>query len=176
MPRVINAWKPPGHDDGENVVVGLSSLVDPQDPALKEIIGVVMELRVLGVTLTEELVQKAVSRGRHLHQVSCDAKAQVPLRLPVTITAETREAAAGSVVYYMRIGNRIKIGFSTNLTERLKAINPEELMAFELGGRKLEMARHSQFAQSRVNGEWFKYEGPLAEHVRELQDSLRAAS
>lgn len=73
-----------------------------------------------------------------------------------------------SVVYYMRVGNRAKIGFTTNLTARLAAIVPEEVMATELGGRLLEETRHRQFADLWVAREWFRLEEPLISHIAGL--------
>ena len=78
----------------------------------------------------------------------------------------------GSVVYYMRIGNRVKIGTSTNLRDRLEAINPEELLALEAGDARLERRRHRQFAALRTHGEWFRLEGALRDHI----EALRAAA
>lgn len=62
------------------------------------------------------------------------------------------------------------------MTDRLKVINPEELLAFEPGSFELEKARHAEFADLRVNGEWFKYEGSLVDHVQKLQSTMSAAA
>lgn len=88
-----------------------------------------------------------------------------PLR-QATIRAE-------DIVYYMRIGNRVKIGTTTNLKLRMKVINPEELMATEPGGYQHERSRQVQFRALRTHGEWFKLEGPLAEHIAKLQAESR---
>lgn len=77
-------------------------------------------------------------------------------------------AADRNVVYYMRLGNRAKIGISRNLKRRLAEINPEDCMAFELGHRELEVKRHKQFAHLRVSGEWFELADDLIRHVNTL--------
>lgn len=77
-------------------------------------------------------------------------------------------AGLQNVVYYMRLGNRAKIGTSRNLKRRLAAINPEDCMAYELGDRTLEVARHKQFAHLRVSGEWFELADDLTRHVNTL--------
>lgn len=77
----------------------------------------------------------------------------------------------GSVVYYMRIGNRVKIGTSTNLASRLASINPEELLAVERGGVDKERGRHRQFATLRTHGEWFRFESPLTEHIERVRQA-----
>jgi len=74
-----------------------------------------------------------------------------------------------SVVYYVRFGDRVKIGYSTNLDGRLKAIPHDEVLATEPGTIQDERARHAAFADLRVTGEWFRYEEPLVSHIAGLQ-------
>ena len=69
------------------------------------------------------------------------------------------------IVYYMRLANLVKIGFTTNLTSRLATINPQEVMATEPGDREREQERHRQFDALRAHGEWFRLEAPLADHI-----------
>lgn len=76
------------------------------------------------------------------------------------------------VVYYMRIGNRVKIGTTSDIKRRLATINPEELLATEPGGYDLEKQRHQQFNHLRSHGEWFAYEDALKDHVQELKAEL----
>lgn len=73
------------------------------------------------------------------------------------------------VVYYARLGNRMKIGWTSNLPRRMTVIQPEELLATEPGGPDEEAVRHVQFADLHVVGEWFKYQGALVEHVSLLR-------
>ena len=81
----------------------------------------------------------------------------------MAITADTRD-----IVYYMRIGNRAKIGTSRNLKRRLIELHPEDCMAYELGNRSVELKRHRQFAHLRVSGEWFELAPELVRHVNSL--------
>jgi hypothetical protein len=74
-----------------------------------------------------------------------------------------------SVVYYMRVGNRVKIGYTTNLAARISAVMPEEVLATEPGGPQLESVRHRQFADLREASEWFRMEGPLLAHLETLR-------
>lgn len=78
--------------------------------------------------------------------------------------------APGECVYYMRIGNRVKVGWTTNLRARVAAIYPEEVMVTEPGNRLLERARHEQFRDLHTHGEWFRLEGPLIAHIAELRE------
>ncbi|AWB86909.1 ATPase [Mycetocola zhujimingii] len=71
------------------------------------------------------------------------------------------------VVYYLRFGDRIKIGTSSNPRGRLANIVHDELLAFEPGGRQLEQARHAQFASHRLHrSEWFSVHEALLRHIR----------
>ena len=73
------------------------------------------------------------------------------------------------VVYYIRSGERIKIGTSANPRQRLGSLHFEELLAFEPGGRGLEQRRHAEFASHRVpRSEWFAVHPELAEHIAVL--------
>jgi hypothetical protein len=73
-------------------------------------------------------------------------------------------------VYYLRMGDRIKIGTSTNLPSRLRAIAHEELMAVQPGGMREERQLHRQFAGLLVaQREWFRMNEVLAAHVRSVR-------
>ncbi|RIJ52219.1 GIY-YIG nuclease family protein [Clavibacter lycopersici] len=70
------------------------------------------------------------------------------------------------VVYYIRFGDRMKIGTSANPRQRLGTLRHDELLAFERGGREVERARHVQFARQRFDRtEWFDLDARLREHV-----------
>ena len=73
------------------------------------------------------------------------------------------------VVYYLRYGDRIKIGTSANPRKRVASLPHDEVLAFERGGRLLEQRRHVQFADHRIVGtEWFEPHEALVSHVAEL--------
>ncbi|UFS59043.1 GIY-YIG nuclease family protein [Subtercola endophyticus] len=70
------------------------------------------------------------------------------------------------VVYYVRAGERIKIGTSANPRGRLAQLHFDELLAFERGDRHLERRRHAQFGAHRVAGsEWFAVHDELLQHI-----------
>lgn len=82
-------------------------------------------------------------------------------------------ALKGSCVYYVRRSDGlVKIGFSTRLAARVKGLatefGPLELLATEPGGLKQEQLRHRQFKRNRVEGEWFRPNGPLLKHISAL--------
>lgn len=82
------------------------------------------------------------------------------------------DPAAGELVYYMRFGDRVKIGYTTNLASRLKAVPNDELLATEPGTRAVEAARHHQFRELRLTGEWFDHVEPLVSHIEGLQRAV----
>lgn len=72
-----------------------------------------------------------------------------------------KPAHAGPVpgwVYYLLIGDTIKIGYTKDLTTRLTAYPPTaQLLAAEPGTLKTERERHSRFAVHLTHGrEWFR--------------------
>jgi hypothetical protein len=70
------------------------------------------------------------------------------------------------VVYYLRQGDRVKIGTTANPRQRFGAIWHEEVLAFERGDRRLEQRRHEQFASDRFAGsEWFHLTPAIAAHI-----------
>lgn len=80
-----------------------------------------------------------------------------------------RPEARVDVVYYLRAGDRIKIGTSANPRSRLASLRYDALLGFERGGRALEQRRHAQFAELRFAGsEWFRAEEPLLGHVETI--------
>jgi uncharacterized Zn finger protein len=92
-------------------------------------------------------------------------------RLPADRTARNAPC-----VYYLRFGDRVKIGTTTNLALRLVAIPHDELLATEPGSLALEKQRHEQFAHLRVRGEWFSHAGALADYIDSLRVTENAGS
>jgi hypothetical protein len=75
------------------------------------------------------------------------------------------------VIYYLRVGSYIKIGWASVLTKRMKAYPPDSvLMATEPGTRKDESALHRKFAVHRTHGrEWYALVPPIMEHIARVQ-------
>jgi hypothetical protein len=73
------------------------------------------------------------------------------------------------VVYYIRFGDRIKIGTSANPRQRLARLWHDDVLAFERGDRLVERRRHEQFAALRQGtSEWFSPAPVLDRHIAEL--------
>lgn len=104
------------------------------------------------------LAEAEVARVRAAHELALAADA---------LDAETVDDE-DSVVYYIQFGDRVKIGFSRNLRDRLSALPYDRLIGTEPGGRQVEARRHRQFAEHRISGEWFH----AASEIVELAESL----
>lgn len=74
------------------------------------------------------------------------------------------------LVYYVRNGDLIKIGYTWNLWQRMNKI-PGMLLAAEPGSPEIESQRHEQFAALRVgrNAEWFQDGPDLMRHIHGLR-------
>lgn len=96
-------------------------------------------------------------------------QADKPTELPaVSWTIPTGKHAP--LVYFIRNGNRMKIGTTTELKRRIRtlALRPENVALLVNGDQRREREFHKQFADLRVGRtEWFAYEGALAKYVHD---------
>lgn len=79
------------------------------------------------------------------------------------------------LVYFIRNGNRMKIGTTTELKRRIRtlALRAENVALLIDGDQRRERAFHKQFAEHRIgNTEWFAYEGTLADYVHGQTDRV----
>lgn len=109
------------------------------------------------------------SRGERYTRLGllCDCSQPTPDQVQ-RWTEEAATKAARSVVYYIRSGDLVKIGVTTDLTARLKALNVPDLVVLgtEPGDVRLERQRHAEFATERVRGEWFALSPRILDHIR----------
>ncbi|MEV7013303.1 GIY-YIG nuclease family protein [Streptosporangium sp. NPDC051022] len=88
---------------------------------------------------------------------------------------------APSLIYFVQREGLIKIGVTTNLTNRLKALSrgscmppgmtvgPVELLATEPGDRCVEGRLHTRFRKTRIQGtEWFRPSKALRNYIDDL--------
>lgn len=75
---------------------------------------------------------------------------------------------AEPTVYYFRVGNRIKIGYTQNLASRIRDLAPEEVLGWEPGDRSTETLRHTQFRAYRMAREWFEDCKAIRDHIATL--------
>lgn len=77
-----------------------------------------------------------------------------------------------SVVYFIGGADMIKIGWSTNVDERLRTMQPHSpvtlvLLATVRGGVALEQQLHERFKKHRAHGEWFRRTPALEDAIEE---------
>lgn len=79
-----------------------------------------------------------------------------------------------SVVYFITDGRRVKIGVTRDLPGRLRKLqtgNPLTLTVVKtvIGDQNEEYDLHQRFAAYRLNGEWFRREGTLANYLAGIE-------
>jgi hypothetical protein len=98
-----------------------------------------------------------------------------PNRAPVTTWDEPQTTRDGWI-YYVRQGELIKIGYTSNLAKRLKSYAPTGvLLAVHPGTRATEKEMHQKFAASLDQGrEWFRPRPELMRHIEETRSRYGA--
>jgi hypothetical protein len=103
-------------------------------------------------------------------------KADVPDDLRSYVSPELfNKTSHEPAVYFLRNGQRVKIGTTTNLGERVRhlSLRPEDVLLVLPGGETEERAFHDQFRDLRLNGtEWFWLGGPLVSFLRDERDKV----
>jgi ribosomal protein S27AE len=80
-----------------------------------------------------------------------------------------------SVVYYIRFGDRIKIGTTTSLNSRLASLPHDEILLVEPGSYDLERHLHRRFNRYLVAGrEWFEAAPELLQFIKDRRLSRSA--
>lgn len=154
----------------------IRELIDLRDPDIEYVIEAIRIMSIAGCDPEDpEVIKMAIKAGHaravELHDdtsLQYHAAKQRWLEKEAAINRRMEKHEATSRVYYARLGNRVKIGYTHNVRKRMADLMAEELLATERGGLELEAERHKQFAQLRTRGEWFRYEDELVEHVAEL--------
>lgn len=84
--------------------------------------------------------------------------------------APTRPAPVDGTVYVLRCGGFIKIGWTSDLTKRMRSYQPDSvLLATMPGTRKDENRLHKRFAHLRTHGrEWYPIAPQITEYVERL--------
>lgn len=81
-------------------------------------------------------------------------------------------------VYYIRMGDTIKIGYATDVAKRMRAYPPTaELLAAHPGTTQTERDMHKRFAGDLAQGrEWFNPSDDLLAHVSSVVEQFGDAS
>ena len=121
---------------------------------------------IAGAPTINEMLERLVQEGR-----------RDPVLADRRLLAEQRSAynqaerAALGVVYYVRMGEFIKIGTTRDLPARLYALylTERDVLATEPGGQEMELGRHHEFAEERVRRELFEPSDRLLAHIEALR-------
>jgi hypothetical protein len=142
-------------------------------PARAEILLYRAYAHELGMPNDIDTLRRAVIAGEREHEKSRRHDEKV-----VTFRALIKAAAPShhhpAVVYYMRMGDLVKIGTSTNIRSRIATLNTQGVMAVEPGSYAVERERHAQFAHLRGHGEWFILGEDLAAHIADVREQFAA--
>lgn len=119
-----------------------------------------------------QLVADAVNESTH--RVISNAQADAATRRQREAEQRAKVAASRGQhpgwIYYVRVGDRIKIGYSVDVKRRMRAYPPDSrLLAVHPGTPQLETEMHQRFAGSLAAGrEWFRESTDLAEHIAQV--------
>lgn len=89
-----------------------------------------------------------------------------PPRKPKRQFAPVRETPG--LVYFVSLGDRIKIGFTTNLERRMQAVPHDEILGTVIGTMEDEARCHKAFDHLRMTGEWFRAEPDLLQFIADV--------
>jgi len=151
-------------------VARLVEKLDPESESFARSTAILADMAAAGVEINEAAVDIAIklavqNRARDSGVIAASRELESrPLRL--WGEQDDRE----SIVYYIRRGDLIKIGTTTNPKRRFEALVPDEILAWEPGGTTEEALRHRQFRRLKQGiGEYFRGEPDLLRHCRKLR-------
>jgi hypothetical protein len=89
-------------------------------------------------------------------------------------SASTDNATRPGYIYYLRVGDLIKIGYTLYLEDRMKAYPPNsELLATHPGTRQTERQMHHRFLHLLKQGrEWFIEGDDLMAHIEDVSSKF----
>lgn len=113
--------------------------------------------------------QQRVREAKLQAAVAAVSRPGTPVPAPANpVTWAVTRGQHDPVVYFIRNGNRIKIGTTTDLYQRIRrlALRTGDIALVLPGGRQTERSYHQMFAKLRVgNTEWFRDAEPLATFI-----------
>lgn len=142
-------------------VQALVDAVDQNEPAFILIAAELQRIRRTGGDLDAETINQAISDGRRKYaQHLQDEEDRRPGRIP------------SSIVYYARRGRLLKIGYTSKPHKRFGGFLPDEIVAWEPGGRAEEAERHQQFRHLRLSNaaEYFRRDAVLEAHIARIRE------
>lgn len=98
-----------------------------------------------------------------------------PIPSNVVLPARPPSHLDGGWIYYLRLDEKIKIGWTANYIQRMKAYPPHaRVIARHPGARADERDLHRSFKPSRVAGrEWYAPTPELMRHIEQVHEDNR---
>lgn len=120
----------------------------------------------LSGTLDQPLCDRhAVAVYREVRDAMGDPTAQALAAIAPAPTTKAADPRSTGSIYFVQFGDRIKIGFTTNMKQRMKVIPKDQILATTPGSLGVERRIHNRFAHLRITGEWFRADKELLDYV-----------
>lgn len=84
------------------------------------------------------------------------------------LAPKRERASKPGLVYFVQFGDRIKIGYTTNLDRRMEAVPNDKILALVAGSMADERKYHAKFDDIRITGEWFANDPRLTDFIKTL--------
>lgn len=155
-------------------IPGAEHVPASDDPAFPHFVTLVADWMQAGVEMTAEYVSAAaklaaaqVARAKERALIEKQQAARTAKAVSEVPPPGTYGDAPGGVVYYIRRGDYVKIGTTTNLRTRMRDLMPDEVLAVEPGSYKREGQLHQRFAHIRLHPtcEYFRLTAELRAHI-----------
>ena len=78
------------------------------------------------------------------------------------------QAPRKNLVYFIKFSDRVKVGTTSNLHQRLESLPYDEVLAVIPGGRQVEAVWHARFEPYHVTGEWFRADPFVMREIAKL--------
>jgi hypothetical protein len=158
-------------DDRDPAAVELADLSAEisTSPAFRHIIDFLLKAKAFDLDVTDPaVIRKAVAAGEAAYAAATALEyvaLKVSFRSRISIYADHHP-----IVYYVRVGEMVKIGTTVNLARRMPEVGASGALAVEPGDANRESERHRQFAElRRPKTELFSLDHGLAGHIAEIR-------
>lgn len=146
-------------------------------PAFRQIAEYLEHAKALGLDPSDlDVLKRAMAAGETAWRR--DAAADAARQTWGSATSDLTSAGVGRhapVVYYVRLGELVKIGTTTRIIKRCDSLGVQGVLAVEPGDSVREHERHRQFDHLRSHGEWFHLTPELAEQIAEVRADAESA-
>lgn len=165
-PKGVRARKSGLRPSFERLVAAL----DTADPIFPMIVATLRDMARAGVELDERTLDIAIRLARQEAASTNKRRALAAASYEQYGLSRRTRRDQGSIVYYIRRAELIKIGRTTRPVKRFEALLPDEILAFEPGGAEIEVKRHHQFLHARKGAsEYFHQTPDLMEHIAAIR-------